>query len=300
MFLDDEEKVVETGSFNLRLVSTLSNGRIGENAGKIDVIKPISLIEEVASITYRDTAKTNVISYQTFTAGASIDSLMVSWKNGKLGTYELVDENFSTDEGKIDLKNRDYINNYDLMVGDTLYYKFTVSSGDLSSEVESKTAILAQPVGSSTAVTLSQDPLESKVNLQNGLVLPSSSMEGEIAYIKNETGVISAGFQRLEDVPIDFIQFTPPNGVTADQYYERNDILLLETDFMAGTIVENGTFDNVQKDDLFLYRALRPISNNARESEFYYGILKIDEVSNINNGESITFDFSFRENNILK
>lgn len=91
-----------------------------------------------------NTLGTNILKYKTYKKYTStvITSVIAEWKKGETGTYAPVIGNFPTTTGTIDLGNIPY-SIYGLAVGDTLYYKLTVTSGTHTDLITAK--ILIKP-----------------------------------------------------------------------------------------------------------------------------------------------------------
>lgn len=143
------EDDAETGTIDLTVFSTGTNGDQGRTYLSVDVIDPLSFTNEVSSVTYGDTAieedEDAVISFETFTLGATIDSITLSWKNGADGTYvEDTVVPLTTEGGEMDLRNLDYINEYGLDAGDELFYQVVVTSGMLTQSIETSVEILEE------------------------------------------------------------------------------------------------------------------------------------------------------------
>lgn len=142
------EDDAETGTLDLTAYSTGTNDDQGVTDFSIDVVSPISFTNEVSSVVYGETDLEDtdaIISYETFTFGATIDSVTLFWKNGEDGTYvEDTVVELATDTGEIDLRNLDYINEYGLGVDDELFYQIEIASGDLTQTIETSVVLEAE------------------------------------------------------------------------------------------------------------------------------------------------------------
>lgn len=128
-----------TGSFDVRLVSQLSNGKTLDDSFTIDVGNAIS-IEEVEEVPFDSSTEEedSQIGYIVETLGAPVDALELEWKVGSEGTYVADDTALNLEGGSINVTNLDRAA-YNLSPGDTLYYRFTASSGELIDQVETST-----------------------------------------------------------------------------------------------------------------------------------------------------------------
>jgi len=280
LFGDDLDET--TGSFSIDFLSTLSNGQTYTNDYSVKVAHAIEMDEEQASVKYMDTTS-QIVSFSTFTKYATIDNLKVEWKKGKLGTYA-EDSNYSFDDDnmEIELNDMDYINDYNLIAGDTLYYKFTATSGALTDFTETSIAIKAQLMSGTTTGLVSSTSTE--YNFTN-----KEAKDGEIEFV-SPLGftVIAPAAMELE-----FVEITLPAGVSAGDYFSTGDIADAKTQFNNGPTMISTS--NLTKDMLYAYKIIR-IEKDADDenvNQTYYGLLKISDIvlTNPNSHEEVNFDF---------
>lgn len=128
-----------TGSFDVRLVSQLSNGKTLDDSFSIDVGHAIS-ISEVDDVPFDSSSEEedSQIEYTVETFGTTVDALDLEWKVGSEGTYAADDTELGLEGGSINVSSLDR-DAYNLSAGDTLYYRFTASSGELMDQVETST-----------------------------------------------------------------------------------------------------------------------------------------------------------------
>ncbi len=128
-----------TGSFDVRLVSQLSNGKTLDDGFSINVGHAISLgeVEEVPFDPGNE-EEDALLEYNVETVGATVDALDLEWKVGSEGTYSVDDTELDLEEGVINISSLDR-DAYNLSPGDTLYYRFTAHSGELVDQVETST-----------------------------------------------------------------------------------------------------------------------------------------------------------------
>ena len=281
---ETEELTDLTGSFDVSLYSTLSNGKFINQSSPVTVVNAITKKEELAYVKYLDTTS-QIISFKTFTAHATIDEVMVQWKKNKTGTYvEDTTKTLSTEEDTINLGDLDYINDYGLAINDTLYYKFIAKSGLLTDEVTTSIAINTQAMNASSIVDLTS----STMNMMN--VFNFDTKMREDAEIKYQ----NYGFEVSIDANIEFVKITPTN---VEDYFTAGDLFDAEDDFNLGT--SQTSFSNVSTDDLYVFKTTRTADD---ETITYFGLLLINDVTTVTNdsGEEVTIEFEFKEGNIIR
>ena len=281
---ETEELTDLTGSFDVSLYSTLSNGKFINQSSPVTVVSAITNKEELAYVKYLDTTS-QIISFKTFTAHATINEVIVQWKKNKTGTYvEDTTKTLSTEEDTINLGDLDYINDYGLAINDTLYYKFIAKSGLLTDEVTTSIAINTQAMNASSTVDLTSSTMD-KMNVFN--FETQMREDTEIAY-KNK------GFEVSVDANIEFVKITPTN---VEDYFTDGDLFDAEVDFNSGT--SQTSFSNVSTDDLYVFKTTRTADD---ETITYFGLLLINDVTTVTNdsGEEVTIEFEFKEGTIIR
>ena len=292
-FLFENSKTKEftdlTGSFDVSLYSTLSNGKFINQDSPVTVVKAITMVDELASVKYLDTTS-QIISFKTFTAHATIDEVIVQWKKNKTGTYvEDASKTLSTTKDYINLGELDYINDYGLAIKDTVYYKFIAKSGVFTDEVTTSIAINTQTMNASLSFELSS-LTDGKMNLFN--FETQKRVDAEIEYQ-------SLGFKVSDGANIEFVKISP---VDIDAYFAVGDLFDSEADFLAGT--PETSFSNVSVDDIFAYKTTRMIrveddeTNDVFEDVVFYGLLKVNLLKEIS-GEYV-LGFDFRDGNLIR
>ena len=281
---ETEELTDLTGSFDVSLYSTLSNGKFINQSSPVTVVSAITNKEELAYVKYLDTTS-QIISFKTFTAHATVDEVMVQWKKNKTGTYvEDTTKTLSTEENTINLGDLDYINNYGLAKNDTLYYKFIAKSGLLTDEVTTSIAINTQAMNASSMVDLTS----STMNMMNVFNFDTKMREdAEIEYQ-------NYGFEVSIDANIEFVKITPTN---VEDHFTAGDLFDAEDDFNSGT--SQTSFSNVSADDLYVFKTTRTADD---ETITYFGLLLINDVTTVTNDSSkeITIEFEFKEGTIIR
>jgi len=270
-------EITNTGTFDLLVLSTEANGEVGRNELSLDVVKPLSFSNEINSVVYGDvTTENSEVGFETFTSGAVIDEVIVSWRKGIEGTYvEDTAKSFNVAGDFLDLNDLDYID-YGLAVNDTLYYQFTATSGVLVDTVETSVVLLPQVFNNEVSVNLSNTALNVEYNLTTGEEITElSEVLGELAFFENQ------GFSTLEG-----ISFVKLADAGTDFFEAYTNVDSAKADFEVGVAL---TSTQVETGDIYVYEAVR-------DSVTYYGAILVGDVVNVNSGESISFDLTVKEN----
>ena len=139
-FLGDVES---DDSYDLLITSQLSNGKTAKDLFTLDVVSPVSIESELSEATL-DTLPNITITYETYTLSATIDNVNLAIKKNMDGTYtDAGVTSLPVDGGDVVVEDTNYTS-LTLAEKDTLYYKFTVTSGMLSEEAESYIAIVPE------------------------------------------------------------------------------------------------------------------------------------------------------------
>lgn len=279
-----KDKDERYGKFELELLSTLSNGKTINNKSEVSVGKALKFKEEIESIEYENpynykdkngnTINKRII-YKVSTAQADIDAITLEWKNKKGGTYAAIAKPLKIKGDTIDLKKTlEYKNApYNLKIGDTLYYKFTLKKGSIEESHESKVAIVTQPMLTSSSNTLSN--IEKFYNFSK----ESKKEDGaEITYVNPQ------GFKAAAANNIKFVK-SPLIGDDASAYYDNGGLFEAKRDFESGSATN--TVSGVTKGDVYIYKI-------ERKSISYYGLIKIGNIVNTGTANE-TLDISFKE-----
>lgn len=285
--LDGDGAVTGTtmiGSFDLTAYSIGANGEQGVTSMSVNVVNPISFTNEVSSVTYGDDAIAEntdaIISFETFTIGATIDDISLFWKNGEEGTYvEDTSKTFTSDGGEIDLKELDYVN-YGLVAGDELFYQIVATSGTLTATIETSVILDAQVFGEANIISLVSTALDVEYSLSSGNEVDTASTEmGELTFAAPQ------GFSTLNE--IEFIKLADTG---ADFYSEYIDVDTAKADFDAGTVI---TTTQVEAGEIYVYKVIR-------DDVDYYGTILVGDITSVNAGESINFELTVKENFIIE
>ncbi|WP_159090623.1 hypothetical protein [Aquimarina aquimarini] len=261
----------------------------------LTVNKVINITEEVSAIKHKDTASDNIIKYVAKTAGATIDGITVTWKNGSAGAETDISSEFAIASGEIDLKDRAYINDYGLAVGDTLIYTFTVTSGTLSDTAEVVIPIDPQPHNAAVGGTISNDLTTNQLSLLTGETSIDDAPSGDIEFDGTQ------GFKAIANtgytVDIQFVKLAAPiTGAAAYDAY--NDVEQTKADFDAGAAV---TTAQVVKDEIYVYKLVRNIGTEASPVlKDIYGVILVGDVTLVNGGTATSIALSAKENSIIE
>lgn len=279
-FMDADSVVQETGSFPIRIRTTYSNGNVSEDPFSVAVKKVISLDSDNPTTTTMDSLASVNLIYDVFTFSATVDEVSLMLKKNSDGTYIPGGVELSTEEDTVVLSETNY-KDLDLQVNDTLYYKFTATSGTLTDEVVSTVAITPKAFTNSNSVTLSDDTGMNEVNLATGEVFAEGSEEGEIRFLA------PTGFKVINDADISFV-------MADEDFYADADVLSAAAEFALGTPVTSVT--DLESGDVLVYKVTREVEDEDGEVETltYYGVMKIGNVTVVN-GEAVSFEIDYAE-----
>lgn len=274
-----------TGSFPLTIVTTLSNGQVVRDPASISVVHAVS-VDGVETIQFRDPRSSDetVLEYSVFTHGAPIDTFNLEWKEGEEGTF--VNDTMELDPtgGEIDLANLDY-DAYGLQPGDTLFYRFTATSGALSDQAVTSVAVVPQAFETSESGMISNDEGASQFSFADAETLPGNSEVGEVMF----SGTADLpGFSAANGSDIQFVNVT-------DQDLSADDGVLAASEaFEAG--IPSSSITNAASGDVYVYKVTREVENENGEIEVieYYGIIEIGTVT-VEDGEIVSFTFDYSE-----
>ena len=288
-FEDEDGVIHDTGSFPIRIRTTYSNGEVSEDPFSVSVDHAITLGDNPTETTM-DSLSTRVLEYEVSTHAATVDDVTLMLKKNEDGTY--ADSglgSLSTDGGSVEISETNY-ETLGLTVGDTLYYKFTASSGSLTDSAESYLAVIPKDFQTSHSAELSSDLTMNQLNLWTGEVTADGDADGEIAFLD------PAGFTVINDADISFVP-------VPDDYFEGADVLsakeLYQAGVTAGTDVTSAT--NLTQGDTFVYSTTRPVLDEdgepTGETVTVYGVITVDSVTTTTvDGETVTtLDLSFAE-----
>lgn len=133
---------IAEGTYPVVVRATLSNGNISERPFNITAVNSLSLSAdnpEEATLAGLDTTE---VGYSIYNLEATVDDVDLHLKNGSEGNYmESGVDDFEDDSVELGDTNYQTLN---LSVNDTLYYRFTATSGTLSQAAESFIVIVEE------------------------------------------------------------------------------------------------------------------------------------------------------------
>jgi hypothetical protein len=249
---------LEPDSYPIFIRTTYSNGDVSENPTSVSVDHAISVGDNPAE-TNMDSLPDVKLSYEIETFGATVNDVMLEVKEGSEGTYTDTSLNLSIEGEAVALSSID-LNalGIDLQENDTLYYRFTATSGTLTDTASSSLAVTPKAFTTSGSGTLSSDAEMSDLTLDLEYLDPT-------------------GFQAAAESDIDFVK-------VSDDYFEgiTEDVISAREAYMAGGSALT-SYINVDNGDVFVYSATRTIEDEDgnTEEETVYGIIKIGSVSSV-------------------
>lgn len=132
---------ITAGTYPVRIRGVFSNGNVSERPFTITAVNSITIHDDnpvEATLTGLDTIAVN---YNTYTFAASIDEVDLHLKNGSEDTY--TDSGVENIDGPVELGDTNY-QALNLSVNDTLFYRFSATSGSLSTSAESHIVIIEE------------------------------------------------------------------------------------------------------------------------------------------------------------
>ena len=264
---------LEVDSYPIMIRTTYSNGDVSENPSSVSVDQAISLGDNPTA-TNMDDLDDVELAYEVSTFGATVDDVMLEVKEGSEGTYQSTSLNLSTEGEDVALSSIDFdALGIDLQLNDTLYYKFTATSGSLTDSASSSLAITPKAFTTSGSGTLSSDTEMSDLGL-------------DLEYID------SIGFQTESGSDLDFVK-------VPDDYFESitEDVISAREAYMAGEPVTSYT--NVDRGDVFVYKATRTTedADGNTEEVIVYGVFKIGSISTVtvDGDATVSYTVSYAE-----
>lgn len=291
-FEDEDGVMHSTGSFPIRIRTTYSNGEVSEDGFRVSVDHAVELGDDNPTETNLDSLSTRVLEYSVSTHAAAVDGVTLMIKKNEAGTY--ADSGVTalpTDEGAVEISETNY-ETLGLTTGDTLYYKFTATSGSLMDSASSYVAVNNKEFAVSNEGMLSSDLSMNQYNLYTGEVSADGDEDGEIAYTD------PTGFTVINGADLDFVK-------VADDYFETTGegVVFAREAYNDAAAVKLTTVANVSNGNVFVYSTMRDVLDEDGEptgdQEVVYGILKIGAVSTTTvDGVTVTsFDVENMEGN---
>lgn len=246
---------LEAGSYPITIRTTFSNGDVSDSPTSLSVGQAISLGDN-PSTTNMDDLNDVELSYEVSTFGATVDDVMLEVKEGSEATYQNTALDLSTAGEAVALSSIDFdALGIDLQVGDTLYYRFTATSGTLTDSASSSLAVTPKAFTTSGSGTLSSDAALSDLNFDLEYLAPT-------------------GFQVTSGSDLDFVK-------VPDDYFDTvgEDVISAREAYMAGIPITS--YIEVDNGDVFAYSATRTIedADGNPETVTVYGIIKIGSVT---------------------
>lgn len=269
---------LEADSYPIRIRTTYSNGNVSEDPFSVSVDHAISLGDNPTETTL-DSLSTRVLEYEVFTFGATVDDVTLSVKEGSEGTYQATSLDLPTDEGTVEMSEIDLDElGIDLEVGDTLYYRFTVTSGTMTDSAESYVAIIPKAFTNTNSATISNDPDADELDLWTGEI---SAEEGEIVFLDPR------GFAATADTDIMFVQVD-------EDYWESADVLSARAAYEEGAPVS--TVTPVADGEVYVYAITRDVEDEDGnvETMTFYGVIQVGDIVVVND-TVVSLDIDYME-----
>ncbi len=299
----EEGDTKSTGSFDLDITyegATISPAVVRQT---ITVGNVVAVTQEVASVIVNDTM-TSTIKFNAATAGATINNFVVTVSDQDGVLLDDISNEFELDNNAVSdsivITRGTYITDYAQTKGDTLTYSFTASSGALSQTVETKVAIVPQPLGEPTDGSFKNDDTENQFNLLTGETSIDDAFSGDIDFVGAQGfGAISNTVDG-ETYTVD-IQFVKLSITGEEDYLDYNDVEQAKVDFDAGAASSSV---QVQNGDIYVYKVVRNVGTEEDPvvlKDFYGAILVGDVVvTNAGPNAGIEINLLARESSIIE
>ncbi len=298
----EEGDTKSTGSFDLDITyegATISPAVVRQT---IAVGNVVAVTQEVASVIVNDTM-TSTIKFNAATAGATINNFVVTVSDQDGVLLDDISNEFELDDNAVSdsivITRGTYITDYAQTKGDTLTYSFTASSGALSQTVETKVAIVPQPLGEATDGSLKNADTENQFNLLTGATSIDDAFSGDIDFVGAQGfGAINNTVDG-ETYTVD-IQFVKLSITGEEDYLDYNDVEQAKVDFDAGAASSSV---QVQNGDIYVYKVVRNVGTEEDPvlKDFYGAILVGDVVvTNAGPNADIEISLSARESSIIE
>ncbi|CAL67802.1 hypothetical protein [Christiangramia forsetii] len=277
-FPDDDGVDQQTGSYPIRIRTTYSNGEVSEDPFTVGVEKVISLGDN-ATETTMDSLSAVTLNYEVSTFSANVDDVMLELKRNSDGTFIDSDVDVATDGGSVMLSETNFAD-LNLGVNDTLFYKLTATSGNLTDITSGQVAITPKAFTNSNSVTLSDDLTMNQLDLATGAISGDGEDNGADIRFLDPTG-----FEVIDGSDVSFVKLDEDfdaDVLTARAAYEDGDTITSATD------LENG--------DIFVYKDTRDVEDEDGniETQNFYGIFRIGSVSVVD-GNAVSFDIDYSD-----
>ena len=283
----------DKSSIAIRTLATLKDGStIEKQQSAISISKAISLSTTITAFKLADTNDTenDTLAFETSTKSATISSVSLEWKKGINGTYASTSplgRAFEIEGDTIPFVNLDASTyGYGLEIKDTLYLKFSATSGSLIDVIETSIPVIAsQTLEATSTATLFSDVTKNKLNLETAATYADDDAEGEGEIkFKAPLGIEIEGSTSLEFVKITDLSSEKSYLDTAEKFFAEKDLMKIKEYFDAGTGVTEIT--TASKDDLYVYKISRTVES---EDIIKYGILLIGDTKTTTiNGETMS------------
>jgi len=185
-----------------------------------------------------DSIYSRTLDYEVSTFSANVDAVTLELKKNSDGTYSSSNVDLATEGGSVKISETNYTD-LNLMVNDTLYYRFTGTSGSLTDEVIGQLAINPKVFTNSNSITLSDDITMNQAYLGTGEISGQGTEGAEIRF------VAPTGFEVVDGANIDFVQ-------VSDDFYDGADVLNARMAYEDGS--PKGSFTNLENGDTFVYK----------------------------------------------
>lgn len=279
-----------TGTRDLILRYTTSDGLTATVPISLEIDKSISITRSPARVPLKSNREENFVTFETFTAGATIDDVEAFYKIGEEGMQINTGLSFNTEKDSINLNDRDYLD-YGVEIGDTLFYDIVASSGALTDTISTSIIFTTLGFGNVQSGIIDNGDNQLYSLASNETVDGEDEDEIENAEVMFE---IPANIRSTDNSDIQFVRVALPAGINSTQeYFDQNDLIRAIEVFDSGA--KSDAIVNARLDDLYVYRVTRQEGEEGKEEEVvYFGTVIVKDVAVINN-VTVAIAFDYRE-----
>ncbi|NQX81781.1 MAG: hypothetical protein HRT66_07280 [Flavobacteriaceae bacterium] len=312
---DNANKTGLTGTYHLRVTTTLSNGLVLVDTSSAKVTEYFKVSD--MTVVALSTAESK-LEYDS--NGEAAESITIEWKlnDGVYVSLDLTD--LANDEGNIDFTSFDDSDNvYGASLFDTVYFKFTATTGSNTSSKTIEVDVDSQYMGGSSDMSVISSYVgEGSVytfgvlDLSTGAMIAAGETGGDIMFKNDSPG---EEFVSVVDSGVELMSFSPAMDSSDEDldtqaeasaaYFSAGDMIQASRDFVAG----NTSFASLTKGELCIYKVTRSVLNLATKDDktdmidkVHYGIIRIGDMTNVQSGDdyTMTYDLSVKEGYIVE
>ena len=273
-----------TGTAKLTATATNVEGKPSSNF-KVNLEHPLQNLTLGETVYHDDASHYMKVTYKRstgidLTVQRMVDKVNDDDADDEYGDPMGVSLNTEPNDDNLIIDSIEVVGN-DYSINDTVYYKFTASSGNY--DVENVISFPVEKPFYGTTGTFTLDTTEEQAyNLvANKLVVDSTGIDSADVAI-NYGGGTTIGFESDHNAMF---------SSATEEIYENNNVDEVESEYDANAASSSVT--NVSKGDVYIYKTTREIDG---ETEEYYGLLKVAEAVVSSSENYYHIKFSYKNN----